>query len=303
MTLVVAKIVSDDIQILSDTKITDIYLGSQNPLHGQLKTILLNPYISISFSGLPDYAQEVLEAFYQRQLPNIDSFLVINSLIFKCLEINRKSNNKTDFLLCYVYQNKPKIFRISNSQVEQNLKTAWIGDIAGFNKYQECYHSSDKPEEFDKMEDAFHKVIDDDSVETVGDFMIRVTNEGDRTDTIQGLSYQINRIRYDGPYDFVKVGEGRFMMKHSNSEKGGFGYSLFRSFDPQTPAIGFHFHVGSFGLLFFPQQFYTNGIVILNQTDGEMFAQEVKKQFGFDVQGLLISENGLSFTHVNTSKE
>lgn len=52
MTLVVAKIIGKEVQILADTKIYDKSLGSQNPLTGQLKTIILNPYISLSFSGL-----------------------------------------------------------------------------------------------------------------------------------------------------------------------------------------------------------------------------------------------------------
>ncbi len=303
MTLVIAKIVEDNIQIISDTKISDIYLGSQNPLLGQLKTILLNPYISISFSGLPDYVQEVLEPFYKNEYPNFNSILVVNSILIKCLEVNRKSDNRTNFIVCVMHQNQPKIYRVSNSQVEQNLKTAWIGDITGFSKYQEHYHLSDKIKEFEKMEDAFNKVVDDSSIETVGDFVIRLANEEDESGQVQLLNYQINRIRYFGPYDFVEVDKGKFMMKHSSSEKCGFGFSLFRSCNPQTPAIGFHFHVGSFGLIFFPKLNYTNGEIMLNQSDGEKFAEEVKKKYGFDVHGLLVSENGISFTHINTTKE
>lgn len=302
MTLVVAKIVEDDIQIMSDTKISDIYLGSQNPLFGQLKTVLLNPYITISFSGLPDYVKDVLQPFYQKKFPNSNSILVVNSILFKCLEVNKKSDNLINFIVCIMYQNKPKIFRISNYKIEHNLKTAWIGDIIGFNKYQEHYHSSEKINEFEKMENAFEKVVEDNSVETVGDFVIRVTNEVDKSETIQFLNYQINRISYFGPYEFVQFEPGKFMMKHSNSEKGGFGYSLFRSCDPQKPAIGFHFHVGNFGLIFFPELNSTNGIVLLNQSDGEKFAEEVKKKYGFDIHGLLVADNGKSFKHINTSK-
>jgi len=251
MTLVIAKIVNDDIQIISDTKITDIFLGSQNPLLGQLKTVLLNPYISISFSGLPSYAQEVLQAFYLQELPNYNSILVVNSILLKCLEINRKSGNLTNFILCFIYQNKPHIYKIANSQIEQNLKNAWIGDIKGFNKYQEHYHQSIKLKEFDKMEEAFDKVVDDSTIETVGDFTIRVGNESDRSDEVQYLNYQINRIRYCGPYDFVEFEHGKFMMKHTTVEKGGYGFSLFRSFDPQIPAIGFIFMLVILDLYFF----------------------------------------------------
>ncbi|WP_017495749.1 hypothetical protein [Flavobacterium sp. WG21] len=303
MTLVVAKIIDNDIQIVSDTKITDLFLGSQNPLLGQLKTIILNPYISISFSGLPDYAQEVLKSFYQGELANSNSILVINSLVVKCLEINRKSSNKTNFILCYIYNNQPKIYKISNYQIEQNLKNAWIGDIIGFTKYQQYYHTSEITNELDKMEDAFEKVIEDNSVETVGDFIIRVANESNSTGETQYLNYQINRIKYFGPVEFLDMGSGKFMMKHATPESGGYGISLLRSFNPQTPAIGIHFHVGNFGLLFFPQHSYSNGIIFRNQSDGEKFAEEIKNQFGFDVQGLLVTEKGLAFKHVNTSEK
>ncbi|BDU25165.1 hypothetical protein [Flavobacterium sp. GSB-24] len=296
MTLVIAKIIEDDIQIISDTKITDIFLGSQNPLKGQLKTVILNPYISISFSGLPDYAEEVLQSYYKKELLNL------NSLLIKCLEINRKSHDKTNFIVCTINRNQPKIYKVTNYQIEQNLKNAWIGDKIGFSKYQEYYHNSSKSQDFEKMENAFEKVIDDEKVETVGDFMVRVTNEADASATVNYLNYQINRICYVGPYEFVNTEPDKFMIKNASSEKGGFGISFLRSFDPQTPAFGIHFHVGNFGLLFFPKCNYSNGIVFQNQTDGEKFAEEIKRQFGFDVQGLLISEDGLSYKNINTSK-
>ncbi len=303
MTLVIAKIFEDNIQIISDTKISDIYLGSQNPLSGQLKTVILNPHISISFSGLPGYVEEVLEPFYQKKYPNSNSIVVVNSILFKCLEVNIKSDNLTNFIVCVMFQNKPTIFRISNGKIEQNLKNAWIGDKVGFNKYQEYYHSSNEIDEFGKMITAFEKVVDDSSVETVGDFVIRIANEFYKSGLVQLLNYQINKIRYFGPYDFLEFETGKFMIRHSNSEKGGFGYSLIRSCNPQKPAIGFHFHVGKFGLLFFPELNYTNGIVMLNQSDGEKFAIEIKKKYDFDVHGLLAVENGLAFEHINTSKE
>ena len=194
--------------------LTDLYLESQNSLLGQLRTVLLNPYISISFSGLPDYVQEVLEPFYQKKYPNSNSIRVVDSILFKCLDINRKSDNLTNFIICVLFQNQPKIFRVTNYQIEQNLSTAWIGDKLGFNKYQEYYHSSNKAKPFDKMEEAFDKVVDDNAIETVGDFVIRVSNEEDTTGEIQILNYQINRISYCGPYDFVQVDKGTFMMKH-----------------------------------------------------------------------------------------
>jgi hypothetical protein len=151
------------------------------------------------------------------------------------------------------------------------------------------------------MEDAFKMVVENEEVETVGDFVIRVTNELDATGKIQFLGYQTNRLTYFGPYDFIKL-HNKFFIKHAKSESGGYGFSYFRSFNPQTPAIAFHFHVGNFGLVFFPSKKFTSGEIFKNQMNGLQFAQEVKKKFGFDVQGMGITEDGLAFEHINTSE-
>ncbi|RZJ99054.1 MAG: hypothetical protein EOO46_22925 [Flavobacterium sp.] len=296
MTLIVAKIEEDNIQILSDTRLFDKYLGAENPLNGQLKTVILNPSTTLSYSGLLDFANDLLSEYYQGKIPNL------NSLIIRCLEINRKSGDQTWFLISYLINNKPYLVKINAYNIQNNLKVAWLGHADAFSKYQEFYHSSEKSPPFDKMEDAFDKVIGKEVKDEVGDFVIRVTNENDATGKIQYLGYQVNRIKYIGPYEIETFDSNKFMIKHASAEKGGFGISYVRSFIPSRPAIGFHFHVGKFGILFFPEISRTSAILIKEAT-GSKFCDAIKTKYGIDVQGLVFADNGLSIQHYNTIKE
>lgn len=296
MTLIIAKIVKDDIQIISDTKITDIYLGTEHPLKGQLKTIILTPFITLSFSGNPEYAQDILKLFYSRQISNIQT------LIIKCLEKNRESGDQTHFLVCNYNQNIPSIFKIANYQIEQNLKNAWIGDKIGFNKYQEYYHTSESITDFQRMENAFDNVVKNDTIETIGDFTIRVQNELDsKTNSIKFFNYQINRINLFGPYEFENNGNG-IIIKTAMAKKGGYGISFLRSLNPQVPAFAIFFNVGKLGLLFFPFKYYSNGKIYKNLKNGEEFAFKIKSEFGIEIQGLIPDENNSSYINFVTIK-
>lgn len=294
MTLVIAKIIRDDIQIISDTKITDIYFGSENPLKGQLKTIILTPFITLSFSGNPEYAKDILKLFYNGQILNFQM------LTIKCFEKNRESGNQTHFLICNYNKNIPYIFKIANYQIEQNLKTAWIGDKIGFNKYQEYYHTSESISEFDKMENSFNAVVKNDKIKTIGDFVIRVKNEIDsNTNTIKFFNYQINRINLFGPYEFEKL-DNNIIIKTAIAEKGGYGISFLRSLNPQIPAFAIFFNTGKFGLLFFPFKYLSNGKLYKDLKNGEDFAIKIKSEFGFEVQGLIVDENNSSYKNFVT---
>ena len=60
MSLIVARIVEDNIYIESDSKITDDRLVRSDPLCGLLKTLILNPVICISFAGIVHFAATLM---------------------------------------------------------------------------------------------------------------------------------------------------------------------------------------------------------------------------------------------------
>ncbi|OPC36848.1 hypothetical protein [Elizabethkingia miricola] len=295
MTLVVAKIIDDEIQVISDTRITDLYLGPQSPLEGQLKTIILNPLTVLSFSGLPSYAEEVLNSYYNQEIFNL------RDLLIKCLDINKKSQNLTHFIISAYDLNKPFLYKIFNYKIEKDIKNAWIGDKEGFSKYQEAFHSLRNVSEFYKMEESFNKIIEDEKLETIGDFNIRVKNEIDaNTKSLKFFNYQINRIELLGPYELEKVGDNNFLIKTVDASKGGYGISYLRSFNPYKPAFGIFFYVGKFGILFFPEKKRLNGEIFKDLESGEEFANQIKFKYGIDIQGIIINKNN-SFTVINTA--
>ena len=60
MTIVIGRIIDNDIYIESDSRITDFRLVQTNLLTGLLKTIILNPFLCLSFAGFVEYAEKAL---------------------------------------------------------------------------------------------------------------------------------------------------------------------------------------------------------------------------------------------------
>lgn len=73
MTLVVARIDNEYIYIESDSKSTDDRLVRSDPLCGLLKTLILNPFICVSFSGTVSFPELALKKLRRKYASKNDS--------------------------------------------------------------------------------------------------------------------------------------------------------------------------------------------------------------------------------------
>ncbi|MGV3459151.1 MAG: hypothetical protein ACO1N9_01725 [Flavobacterium sp.] len=296
MTLIVAEIVNDQIQIISDTQITDRSLNKAiNPLNGKLKTIIINPLLSISFSGVTSFGDELLKKIYKRQVHNI---------VISALESNMKSDNTVHFIVCQLIQNVPKLFIIKDRQVYQNAKAGYIGDGYAYKKYREFYSISEKETVFSKMIEAFEKVLEDESenTSTVGQFLTCVSTEAAVNVPLNFLGYQVNRLDIVGKQTLVQIDDNQYFIKTANANDGGFSHTYLRGFNPHNPAYAIHFHTGKFAILFYPAVDYGHKeicepTIFLNQPDGEDFMNLLLKQYNLSMQGMVITKDGLGYRH------
>lgn len=284
MTLVVGRIENEKIKFISDSKVTDQNSVRNNVLSGNLKSWILTPSLCVSFAGNTFYAEKFLSDYYDKKIKTVQDLLLY------LLKLNNESNDETDFCVGTLFNNAPKLYKISGRRIEDNLKTIWIGDRIAFNKYQETYHETESDNPFDKMEKAFSVVVNDGTIDTVSDFQISsvtVYHEG-----LQSLMfiYDFKTMMNFAPGTItLDSNNPRAHIPFGGPEEGGFGNSYLRSINVHTAGIAIHFPQGKFGVLFCPALNQNKAIIIKNE-DGEDFANEVFKKYGIALEGLVAKD-------------
>ena len=241
MTLVIGRIIQGGVIVESDSKITDPKIVSNRNyiFSGLLKTIILNPQISVSYAGDIETAQKAIERLYQ------SSSFEINQIKSELLEINIESEFGTDFLIASL-ENQPLLYKIANGKIDISNTAQWIGDIEGFNMFQKEFLSklkSYKPTHiFSVHSNAFEKVITSEKIESIGGFHITVHR------TKNGLEYLMKMSITSGQPITVK-GNRTHIVPFGNAQTGSYSYSYLISNNPFFPAVGIHFPMGAFGTL------------------------------------------------------
>lgn len=279
MTLIIARIIWEEINIESDSKVTDESILTNNPLCWVIKTLILHPCISLSYAGNLFYAEKALERFFDEKITNNNVFL--NML----LEINIESDNETDFILTSIIDNKPKIFKVSNWKVEKSW-TFWIWDIEGFNLYQQEYHRliwEDKGI-LESMHTAFKKVIDESKIESVGDYHITARTDSKLCPWTKVFAY------------IEKFEIHMWWTQNINTEltplqlwevtNGSYWISYFRTISADYHWVAIYYIHGNFWILFCPQINLNKWIKILDVSAKE-FVDKIKDDYNIPLMGFI----------------
>lgn len=123
MTLVVSKKFGARIVTMSDTMISDRSARAPNIIPGQLKSVVLNTWLTVSYSGL---AIQGLDAI--RELATV-AHLSTDTALKKLLETSREFRGEIDFIICSHEQaSSPRLIKISCGSVFEGALTYWIGN-------------------------------------------------------------------------------------------------------------------------------------------------------------------------------
>jgi hypothetical protein len=281
MTFVIARITKTGLRVDSDSKLTDPNVIRTNPLSGAIKTILLDKGISVSYSGTVDYAQQAIEHLYSFK-ERLSDKEVSNEL----LEINKKSDFKTDFLVVSI-RNSPRISKISNGQIELSNSSAWIGDYEAFRLFQESFIiKQNETLDLLKLQDTiFQEIVTSKKVESVGGFQITVHS------TKLGLQYMIRSGIFIGRSQqfTIKAGE-QVKLPFGTAQDGAYGTSYLVSENIDKPAIAIHFPHGNFGGLIYPRR--SRSIEVIKNVDGRQFISIVSQLYGITLKGLIVENDG-----------
>ncbi|WP_298551036.1 hypothetical protein [uncultured Algibacter sp.] len=290
MTLIICRQIKEKIYIVSDSKVTDKNAVRNNPLAGNLKSLILNPYLSLSFAGNIHFAEKILELFYSNKIANLQQ------LVLECLKANIESNNETDFIIASLENGNPVIIKISNKTAQQNQQNAWIGNQLAFNKFQEYYHSteSDKKES-SKINSAFKSVIKNERIEDVADFCLSIETVYQENVKKQCFIYEMNAdVSFRPGTITISKNNQSQIIPFGGPEKGAFLALYMRSFNLLKPAIAIHFPEGKFGVLFCPA-INLNKAEVIKEANGEIFMDIIYDKYGINLEGL-VAEDGNRLT-------
>ena len=286
MTLAVAHQDNKNLRLIADTRINDArsYASARNTIYdGKIKAIVIHPELALAYANHVEPAEEAIKQLF------IDFRSMKNMPFTRPYEVlmhhHKGCNAETDFLICDGLQNK--IFRIQNEQIE-HTNGRWIGDLQGFEKYQEAIHSSSKTNLNKSMDDALKTVIHDTSVESVGGYSVLITNKEmhgfQYTENATLESVRARTIKFDSPGQMVAIPLG--------TEEEGTG-SVFQYCgcslkDNCLRATAFYTHGASEGLLFLP--WLSLDPIRVEGTNGSSFIKRVKATYnvalnGFDRHG------------------
>lgn len=284
MTLVVARIHEGKIYLESDSKITDEKFVRSNPLSGMLKTLIIHPFVCVSFSGNVYFAKKAIEIFFEKKIEQLD--LLISIL----LAINNESNNTTDFIVASVIGDIPKLFKISDAKVEQDLTSAWIGDKDGFEYFQKVFYTSDKTiPMMSRISAAFSKVIENKSLPTISDFQVSTISDTDISPGVTVFMHKLSvsvSVTESQTITFEKKGEAK-PIPLGTAAGGSSGVSYLVTANPDFHGVAIYFIHGNFGILYCPQLGFEG--ILINAVSGREFMEHIKKQYGIGLLGFINS--------------
>jgi len=291
MTLIVGRIVNEKIYIESDTKITDDSSAKDNPLLGSLKIIIFHPFISLTFAGKLYFAERAVKEILSHNKLRIKDILDI-LLTFNNESIKTSGGNpdlETDFVLAVIENKKPRLFKIVGGELEADIESFWLGDKRAFNIYQRHFHKlKEENNELERcMHNAFESVIEDDSINTVGNFQISMHVDDNIAPNEKVFLYSLKtEISIVEPQSIhCKEANKYYPVPLGTTGGGAYGISYLVSVSPNLHGVALHFLYGNFGVLFCPQLNF-EGIIIKN-VNGKEFASELKKRYNLPLRGFI----------------
>lgn len=283
MTLVVARIENQNIYIESDSKITDENAIRSNPLCGLLKTLILHPCVCVSFAGNVHYAEQAINRFFQNN--KFDNILPLIQLL---VEANIESGNTVDFIVATINGRVPRLYKITDGTLEQDISNAWIGDHDGFSVYQKGFIFQEEGIDIkDRMRNAFKAVVQDPSIETIGDFHMSTSIDRDINPAhpvfLHSLKVEIE-VTEPQTIKFEEKGECK-PVPLGTAAGGAHGVSYLVTVCPEFHGVAIHFTHGNFGVLFCPQISFNT--ITIRDVDGGEFVERIKDQYGIPLRGFI----------------
>jgi|GEM_PF-6275502 len=139
MSLVMAMQFGDRTCILSDSMISDTDTTGHDAIPGQLKTIVLNKEVSVSYSGSTNKAisriREIRTALSKR--------IYFEEILESLGELTADENGGVGFIVSS-HMGIPKLYKIADGQIHYGLNTYWLGSDEAAKRVLEQFEKDDR---------------------------------------------------------------------------------------------------------------------------------------------------------------
>jgi len=290
MTLVVCKIINDNLYIESDSKLTLVspYDGEKE---GQprfcsiLKTAIIHPSICISYAGHVQNAEDALKECLKAEIKD-----TADNIIDILLNAT-KSKNNTEFALGLISNSKPILIKIANGKTEIYDKSIlWLGSSKAYDLFEKKYDEliKSKIPEGQSLQVAFDSVIENKEIEVVDHFHISVSI--DKTSLQQPAFHYEEKVIINLGQATMRVGTESTLIPFGTTENGASGASYFVSVSPEFPGVAVHFPFENMGILFCPQialdgKYFKHVQGEKFTLSGKEFLEKIKEKYGIPMRG------------------
>jgi len=253
VTLVVGRVVGDQIRIVADSLLTQSD-RRKGYFAGALKPVILHPGLCVAYAGGAEDGIRALRALGVERDKGFDLSAVKDAL----LQAHRATQERTDFLIGSLHP-KPALIKVSQGGFEES-HASWIGSRSAFEKYQEHFMATpgDPPPSAEgasnaewtglRMESSLRLVIEDPEEEDVGNFAVRAASN-DYTD---GFTYLAETISVAGHVDYVLEPGIVVDVPMGGVAEGAYRHALAPAAFPGVGALGLYLKPGDLGLLLHP---------------------------------------------------
>ena len=260
MTLVVARIVDQQISIVADTLITNL----ERPLplaQGMVKSCMLPSGICVSYAGSPDLASKDIWRF-SKLFPQNADFL-------ETIKFFEQSSRVTGNEYIVAFAKNPKIVKITNGKRQiGSSKTLWIGDKNAYEIFRACESKlrpkternraisavlvADEPlgSPASDLYSIMRHVIKDSEIKSVGGFVSIVSNLGGNF-RHPCMSDMLFDWPANEPPEFELNLNDRIAFG-SSGENEEYSVSIFTTAYSNFTFIGFYFLSGRVAFVFHP---------------------------------------------------
>lgn len=138
MSLVVSKKIDNEVLVVSDLKLTNtLKLESEAKYTYGLKSVILNPWICISFAGAYRVALPIIDNILKSQKVNYFIPEAVDNLVDYIVNNISGFEGDVSFIVSARFDDA-RIIKIENG-IASEEDIAWIGDEAAFREYQKYY--------------------------------------------------------------------------------------------------------------------------------------------------------------------
>lgn len=288
MTLVIARATSRGIRILSDIRVSHPEERRHGLPYGVLKAVVLNENLCVCFAG-----SVALGAPAIAELARNGDAVTPAEAVAALRKAHQRNVPNSEFIVAR--RDPPGFWKIANDRVEDDQPATWIGDHTAFSRFQEIFLgpplSHQLPPEFDpdgalreasQLMDAYRAVLDDATLDSVGD--ARVVVAGD-ADGFRYLPYMEIDNGLDPPSITAGPGEEVDLIRAGSAAIGAFAFSVLVPVNAGVGLVAMHVLQASLGFVYYPAE-STEALILRDVTALELI-DRIGERYGVVVSGIL----------------